>query len=889
MTIPPRKSAGVRHEANASSWTSCVPPLAALVLAVAPIATLAQSAPVEPGPTTKEDGTLVLSPFEVSTRTDKGYRASNSVSGSRFDTAIKDLPFALQAFTQDFISDVHPSTLYDVAMYSPGVTYRSTDFTDGNAQLGIRGFNVAQSNLYNSQTLRDGMRGPPIIDFSNVERMEIVKGPASFLYGQLAPGGMVNVITKSPKERFQGEVDAGLGSYGEYNGMLDVTGPLGGGVFYRFVTAGSHDMNYWKPYDSNQTDFAPQFLYKASDSVSLAVKFEQFHKRETPQLFAKPTWGGTRSGLPTDFAKQADPLFANAVLPAGLPSWVTDMGNDPNLAGVFIPGVPSNFNQMADSDFRDSKDTNVSTTLDVKANDHWSGRIAYGLDRNIIDMTFSGRPIANPNVNAYTAAYNAAIAAGQTPVQAAAAAFPNSGFAMPRRWRWQTTRRVSDSLEGQALGKYNFGETVSLKLLLGAIYNPYSARQRNAQAPDSTNPVYNPTGPFPPWDLRDPSTWNRTVSSTIANRDNISRGGNGLPQENNDITRVNDQSVYAGATWGFLKDRLLVITGSRYTRTTLQTEHDFATIPSTPPVIGRTIDPEFSASKNTPQIGALYKIRPDVSVFASYSKSFVPAAGTLAVIDKTDPNNWTTVAGAAIRPTEGKGYDIGVKTDLFNGRVSSTLTYFDVKNDNILVSVPTTGPVTTGGVTSTAIFFPSFQSGRQESKGFEADLTYSPIDNWQLYASASIMNARDDYWISPADDARYLAINTLAGYQALSSADQSNWRNVWNNHGKPLQMTSPHSYNVWMKYTFDRGAIKGLFVGGGANFIQKMTIFPQMDPRFRETYALVNMIAGYGTKVDGYPVTVTLNGKNLTNKEYLPSQNSRSRPREFVFTVSTKF
>lgn len=847
-----------------------------------------QTTTPEPAPKPADDEILQLSTFQVNATKDKGYRASNSVTGSRFDTAIKDLPFALQAFTAEFINDIHPETLYDVAMYSPGVTYRSTDFTDGNAQLGIRGFNVAQSNLYNSQTLRDGMRGPPIMEFANIERVEIVKGPASFLYGQLAPGGMVNMITKAPKEKFQGRLDLGYGSYGEYNSMLDLTGPAGGGLFYRVVLAGSHDMNYWKPYDSNQTDFAPQFLYKASDQVSLAVKFEQFHKRETPQLFQKPQWGGTRSGLPTEFAKQADPLVANPVLPAGLPSWVADMGNDPNLAGVIIPGLPQTFNQMADSDFRDSKDSNVSAVLDVQANEHWSGRVAYGLDRNIIDMTFSGRPAATPNVNAYTTAYNAAIAAGKTPAEAALAAFPNSGFAQPRRWRWQKTRRVSDSLEGQALGKYNLGGAVSLKLLLGAIYNPYSARQQNAQAPDSTSPVYNPTGPLPPWDLRDPSTWNRTVPSTFS-RSIVSIGGNGLPQMNNDITRVLDQAIYAGATWGFLKDDLLLITGARATRTTLQVEHDWATIATTPASLGRTVDPEFAASKTTPQLAALYKVRPDVSVFASYSQSFVPAAGTLAVIDKTDPNNWTTVAGAAIRPTEGEGYDIGVKTDLFNGRVSSTLTYFDVKNKNILVSVPTTGPVTTGGITGTAIFFPSFQSGMQESKGIEADLTYSPTDNWQIYTSASIMNAKVVYWINPAEDARLLAVNTLAGYQGLSSADQNNWRNVWNNHGKPLQMTAPHMYNVWTKYTFSDGALKGLFIGGGANIIRNMTIFTQMDPRFRETYTLFNALVGYSTKIFHHPTTFTLNGKNLTDKEYLPSQNARSRPREYVLTASTQF
>lgn len=819
---------------------------------------------------------VILSQFQVTTTADKGYRASNSVTGSRFDTPIKDLPIALQAFTAEFINDIHPETLYDIALYSPGVSYRSSDFTNGNAELAIRGFNIAAGGLYSAQSLRDGLKGPPIMEFSNVERVEIVKGPASFLYGQVAPGGMVNMITKAPKEKFQGSTTGSIGSYGEYRGLVDVTGPVGGGLFYRVGYSYSHDMSYWKPYDSNQWDLAPQLLYKLNDQASLAVKFEHFEKNESPQLFQKPQWSYTRSGLPSWASGQADPLVANPVIPAGLPSWTVG-GNDPNLSGVVVAGLPRTFNQMADTDYRNSRDNSLATILDVKANEHWSIRATYAFDKNVIDMIFSGRPVGNPNINAYTASYNAAIGAGLSAAQAAAAGFPSSGYAQPRRFRWQTTSRVSDSVEGQALGDYKLGD-ISLKLLAGAQYNPYSARQKNGQAPDSTTPAYNPSGPLPPWDLRDPSTWNRSVPSTLT-KSNVSLTGSGTPAINNDITRVTDTAFYGGTTWGFFKDRFLVLAAIRRTESALQTEHDFNTA-IVPGIVSRTVDPQFKSAANTPQIGVLYKVRPDVSAFASYSESFVPAAGTLTVIDKTNPLVWNAVAGDPIQPTKGKGYDLGVKTDLLDGRISSTVTYFDVKNQNIVVSIPQTGP--------NGIFFPTFQSGLQESKGIEADLTYSPIDNWQVYVSASMMNARTVTVSTASEDARLLAVNTYVGYLALSSADQNLWRNVWRFHDRPLQMTSPHSYNLWTKYTFP-GALKGLFIGGGANIIRDQTIFQDTEDRYHQNLVLVNAIAGYSTKFGAYPVTFTLNGKNLTDKEYLPSQNTQSRPREFVFSVTVKF
>lgn len=124
-----------------------------------------------------ELATVRVSPFDVSAALDSGYRASNSVSSSRFDAPIRELPFAVQSFTDAFIQDQKPVTVFDVARYSPGVTYRSNDFNEGNANVAIRGFAVS-STPGNVQILRDGVHGPSILDFTNVARVEVVKGPA---------------------------------------------------------------------------------------------------------------------------------------------------------------------------------------------------------------------------------------------------------------------------------------------------------------------------------------------------------------------------------------------------------------------------------------------------------------------------------------------------------------------------------------------------------------------------------------------------------------------------------------------------------------------------------------------------------------------------------------
>lgn len=107
-----------------------------------------------------------VSPFDVSTQLDSVYRASNSVSGSRFDTPIRDLPFAIQAFTESFIKGQKPRDIFDIARYSPGVTYRSNDFNESNANVAIRGFTFGSLPGGNIDILRDGVHGPSIFGFT---------------------------------------------------------------------------------------------------------------------------------------------------------------------------------------------------------------------------------------------------------------------------------------------------------------------------------------------------------------------------------------------------------------------------------------------------------------------------------------------------------------------------------------------------------------------------------------------------------------------------------------------------------------------------------------------------------------------------------------------------
>ncbi len=734
-----------------------------------------------------------VTPFDVSAHLDCGYRASNSVSGSRFDTPIRDLPFAIQAFTEEFIKDQKPVNIFDVARYSPGVTYRSNDFNEGNANVAIRGFAVS-STPGNVQILRDGFHGPSIFDFTNISRVEVVKGPASFLYGQVAPGGVVNVITKNPQPVFAATAESRYGSYGQYRFEGDVTGPATKTLFYRLASSYDQDSHYWNPYDAHSWDVAPSLLWQPNDRLSVSLKYETFQKLETPQLMQKPGYNTQAGVVPT--------------------------ASDPNLSGVDVPGLPDTWNSMSYADFRRSETHAFSSWIDFKAGSHWNLRAGYSHLEYEIDALFSGNlGMAN-----------------------------NSTFLQGRRFRRQTYNNQDDTVQLDGVGAYNLTWS-NLRLLFGGQYVDRRFDSRAGQAPNDPALGSNPTAsPLPLWDLRDPSTWNRVVTIPLS----------ALTENRSDNSlAATDMSVYGGINWSFLNDRLLVLAGLRLTATESRLTNQLT---------GQS-QPRITANALTPQYGLLYKVTPGLSLFASYAESFVPGTQLLNTIDGNT---------RAAEPTRGWGYDAGLKADLFDGRVSGTLTWFDIRNQNIVNDLAVTN-------SSGSVVIYNVQSGEQRSSGVELDVTITATDNWQLYLSYSYMDAKITEF--SGNDAAILAQNPAT----LDAAGLANYKNVKRFHNAPLQMSAPHLVNFWTRYNFSESTLTGAYVGGGINFVCDQTLLPDTPESAHQTYVLVNALAGYAWKWGGHRLNLELTGKNLADEQYRPSQSSRSRPREFLLTLTARF
>jgi outer membrane receptor protein involved in Fe transport len=159
--------------------------------------------------------TVVLSPFEVTTRNDDGYIARNTLGASGMNVAVKDLPQSIEIITSEMIADLGAVLLDEVLRTSAAYTPFENDVGGISAPV-IRGF-------YNNFTLRDGFRvRNGNSDTFNMDRVEIVKGAAAVLYGVSEPGGMVNYIVKKPQPRDFTRATFTAGSYDFNRGTLDL-------------------------------------------------------------------------------------------------------------------------------------------------------------------------------------------------------------------------------------------------------------------------------------------------------------------------------------------------------------------------------------------------------------------------------------------------------------------------------------------------------------------------------------------------------------------------------------------------------------------------------------------------------------------------------------------
>ncbi len=228
---------------------------------------------VEPGTAGATDADEDAIQVIVTGEQDEDYNPSSASVGTGTDTPLLDIPASVQVIPEAVIEDQRAFDLLDVLRNAPGIT-TSTSPRDIFSGFTIRGFDTGNTFLRNGVVDNDiGRTG---LDLTNVERIEVLRGPASVLYGQIAPGGAVNIVTKRPLPFEYYDIEATYGSFNTYQGAVDLSGPLteDGSVLYRLNASIYGSDTFIDEIGIDRYLVAPIITWNISDDTNLTFEAE---------------------------------------------------------------------------------------------------------------------------------------------------------------------------------------------------------------------------------------------------------------------------------------------------------------------------------------------------------------------------------------------------------------------------------------------------------------------------------------------------------------------------------------------------------------------------------------------------------------------------------------
>jgi iron complex outermembrane receptor protein len=191
-----------------------------------------------------------------------------------------NLPQSITIIGQGVIREQQAMRLSDVIKNVNGV-YLSTTRGSTQESFSARGYGFGSNNLFkNGARINSGT----MPEMSSLERVEVLKGSAAILFGQVAPGGIVNLVTKEPKFKSGGEVSIRVGSYDLYKPAVDFYGPISSSIAYRINGTFETSNSFRNNVSSKRYYVNPSLLFKIGDKTDLLVEGDFLHHHFTPDF-----------------------------------------------------------------------------------------------------------------------------------------------------------------------------------------------------------------------------------------------------------------------------------------------------------------------------------------------------------------------------------------------------------------------------------------------------------------------------------------------------------------------------------------------------------------------------------------------------------------------------
>ncbi len=228
-------------------------------------------------PSLPNEEIVELSPFEVNAAQDRGYAATTQISATRLNVPIKELPFFVSVITPELMADIATDDLNSALRYLPSVTPRvQAGFYD--TAYTMRGQEV-------NFVFRDGMRLFRAPAIEHVERVEVLKGPAAVLYGESAPGGGINFITKKATWRPMAEVNGSVDSNGMFRSRFDLNQVAKPNeLAFRVVGSYATGQTHTDFQENVRWTINPSLVWRPAPRTRVEVSFEHLDEDRANQL-----------------------------------------------------------------------------------------------------------------------------------------------------------------------------------------------------------------------------------------------------------------------------------------------------------------------------------------------------------------------------------------------------------------------------------------------------------------------------------------------------------------------------------------------------------------------------------------------------------------------------
>ncbi|MDO9107147.1 MAG: TonB-dependent receptor [Methylovulum sp.] len=695
--------------------------------------TVAETTPSNNGSTTL--GTVKVSASSINEVDDDptAYKATNATTATKTNTPIMETPFSIKAIPQQVLQDQQVIRVDQAVENVSGVIKSGANAMQRDTYT-IRGFDTGGAG----NTYRNGVIfSQPLAQLSaqrevaNLERVEVLKGPASLLYGRAEPGGVINYVTKQPLATPYYSLQQQFGSYDLYRTTADATGAVSEdkSLLYRFNLA-YENANSFRDFAGNEQVFiAPVLKWEISPQTRATFELEY------------QNW---------------DRKFTAGIPPIG--NRVASVPISTNFTGP-------NF----DSNQGDRVLGSVNWSHDF--NDQWT--LSHVFQVNAVDYKGVSLFVPPP-----------ASATGDT--------------------------------------------------------------SRLAFHPSTHNDSYftslNLTGKFNTWALKHTSLFGFDYfkqDDTFSTYGNIQSNFNIFaPNYNVDFAQLPATSPFsrdAAISWYglYYQDQielpfnLFALGGVRY---------DAADY--TDNLASTTSDD----NRVNPRGGLLWRPIKELSFYSSYTENF-------------GANNGFDGNGNSLKPQTAEQWEVGAKTELWDGRFTASLAYYDLTKQNIAVTDPNN-------------FQFSKAIGEAESRGLELDVAGEIVTGWKIIGGYSYMP--------------FAKITNDVAYDGGPGTT-----------GNRLPLAPIHSGSIWNTYEFQAHGLQGFKLGAGVVAAGDRQGNPDNSYQL-PGYATVNLLASYTKKIGKAKVTTQLNANNILDKTYYTSNGGGTEifplaPQTFMGSVRVEY